>query len=102
MGHRLSRAGAIVPDHAARWLRLAIVTGPFVWLPAVALSMQFAWRFGWMAEETADDVTYWAAGICLVLWLPASPLTRLLIALVIEAARDSIKAARWMIGRLRR
>lgn len=66
-------------------------TGPFVWLPGTALAMGFAARFNWVTDDTAYPVTCWAAGVCLVLWLPASPLVRFLIVSMFEAVRDVAK-----------
>ncbi|UIY45576.1 hypothetical protein [Methylobacterium radiotolerans] len=102
MATRLSRFGREAADVGSEWLRLAIVTGPFVWLPGTTLAMAFASGLDWVTDDTAYSVTCWAVGVCLVLWLPASPLVRFLIAAAFEAVRDGLKVGAWIAQKVRR
>ncbi len=67
MNARLSRFWREASDRAAEWLRLAIVTGPFVWLPGTVLAMALAAWLDWVTDDTAYTVTCWAAVACLAL-----------------------------------
>ena len=98
---RPSRSVNLALHYASEALRHAIVTGPFVWLPGIAIAMEVSERYGWVSSDTAYDVTFWAAMTCLVLWLPASPLVRLVLALVVGGLWDICTSVRNLLRRKR-
>ena len=99
---RPARFPRLALHYASEGLRLAIVTGPFIWLPGIAISMEVAERYGWVSKDTAYEVIGRAFFVCLVLWLPASPLVRLMLVLVAAGLRDASRGARKLPLRRRR